>query len=704
MIVQDITNLSQLSGPPDVIVDVLAPNAGSLPIVSTNGIARVGTGTWGDQADIGSFDDLNLHFGPPSVAKHDLATALYVDLLMGNTKLKGKRVTDGTDVAAQCVLMDNGSSEIIVNSSPATATFVLAGAPATGDEGIISFYNNGVIVGQAASYTALAGGTLQNFVDGLVAAIATDRTNNGALSTGIAAATDQGGTTLSLSTNGAPATGAAWTAQLEIKSAVVTCTNENIVQTITPGSDLVYGAVLTQPGQPTHTVTEPPAPWLLLTAASTGSRLNPSSGRSAQVLVAAGSDSTAAKPTVKLVFVVPGISTPEVYDRIPAWKLVAGAPVFDGLTQQTQAIAAVNGQPYGVNNQFQAPRPSRWWLASVPATQNTPIGQADYYTATPIDANGSLGTDGATAITTADMLGSGASNPGTGMYAFDGQISGYKLTLVGCDDVATAGSLLLAFGKAQNAQTAIAFPNGTDSDTAIDDKQTYGLQDYTMSVWAGDWCEFNDTTNGGLIRYLSPADIASSQMALTPPQRSPMNLNIPVVLGTNRTGTQQNVPYPTSEIDDLEAAGINLITMGGISGEDFPMIRTNVNSMNNDPDRGLLSYSSMIQYLAVEFDSNLLAGLIGQTQSTQPGDKQRANARAIFNGFLGGLEKDEIIDTYSVQCDLRNNDPTNSIPRGYFRVDCIVEFMSVIDKVVIGLVGGQTVLAIQPQQVSPATS
>jgi phage tail sheath protein FI len=81
--------------------------------VATNLLGLVGVGSWGPVNSatlIGSGNDQANWLGSPQVRKYDLSTAVQVALAAGSNAIMYVRVTDGTDIAASCLVKDTAGT------------------------------------------------------------------------------------------------------------------------------------------------------------------------------------------------------------------------------------------------------------------------------------------------------------------------------------------------------------------------------------------------------------------------------------------------------------------------------------------------------------------------------------------------------------------------------------------------------------------
>jgi len=139
----------------------------------------------------------------------------------------------------------------------------------------------------------------------------------------------------------------------------------------------------------------------------------------------------------------------------------------------------------------------------------------------------------------------------------------------------------------------------------------------------------------------------------------------------------------------LGQAGIDLITNPIPAGNSFGA-RFGHNSSSNAVTNGD-NYTRMTNYIAYTLNGGM--GLfIGQLQSVTV----RRSAAATISAFLEALTGQNMIGSadgtqpYSVQIDNANN-PQNRVALGYMQADVKVRYLSVIEKFIINVEGGQSV-------------
>jgi len=645
-------NAATVAGVDDVYVVVNPPNSVQLPGAATNIGGAVGSASWGPlnaSTVIGSGQDLINAYGPPTTAAFDMPTDINIMLQSGANNLRAVRVSDGTDVATVLKVNDNtgfATGTLTVAGTFSAATLLSTTiTPATGSPVTVNYQ---ILVG--------------------------DTTLNGA-ATSFANAINVSPAVLGpaafLQSVTTPVAGAV------ILKALAQGTAGNTIATTasaTGGTTTITPTVSTP-------FTGGLAPGVLATlvAKYTGSYGNAATNR-----VDAGSSSTTLSPTFKVTLTFPN-AVPEVYDNIVAYAAVGGG--FVGATLVANLVNAINASP-----QLNAGRPaSAFFVATAGASVIAPVLATSSGPVT-------LGADGATGLTTAQAIGSATAVPPTGTYALQGQINGGQFCLSGNTDLANASAAATTFALNSNAHFVAAFPKGTSTSTAIANKQLYGLNGYSASVYK-DFIEFTDSVNNIAPRSISPAAFVVAKMCTTSPETSPANTRIGLVTGTERTGYATNNPYSPAELALLEAAGINLIANPSAGGSYFS-IRHNKNSFSGDPSRFNIAYSTMTKFLAQAYASSLIGQFIGLAQSKQPNDPLREKVRAAYNDFNERLKAQGLIDSHTVKCDLVNNSAA-SIGAGVLRVDIVVAYLAIVDRIVVTLSGGQTVkINVNPSQLS----
>lgn len=394
-----------------------------------------------------------------------------------------------------------------------------------------------------------------------------------------------------------------------------------------------------------------PAIGAVLTAMYTGTV-----GNSITAAIAAGSAASSYKLTVSL----PG-KIPEVFDNITG----------TGATFWTNLVNAVNNGQSGVRG------PSRLVTAAVGAGTALP-NTSNTYTLTG-------GTNGNTTITGTTLIGSDTA-PRTGMYALRGTHASIAM-LADCDD-STTWTTQVSYGLSEGTYMILTGAVSQTISSAISAKQTAAIDSYAFKLMLGDWCYINDQTNG-VQRLISPQSFAAGRLASLSPEQSSLNKPLFGLIGTQKSSVNQT--YSNAELAQLVGAGIDVITMQSPGGN-FPSVRIGHNGSSNPVINGD-NYTRMTNYIAYTLNAGM--GLyIGKLQTPS----ERAQARATLQTFLQNMQDQGMIGdvnapgqpAYSVQLDANNN-PSSRVALGYQQADVKVVYLSVVEKFIVNVEGGQSV-------------
>lgn len=324
-------------------------------------------------------------------------------------------------------------------------------------------------------------------------------------------------------------------------------------------------------------------------------------------------------------------------------------------------------------------------LSGVRGPSQLVIASAGVGVTAPASASYTLtgGTDGATTITGSVLIGVDTV-PRKGMYALRSTNTSIAF-LADCDDTTTFTNQV-AYGYAEGTYMVGVTPSGDSIATAVTNKAAAGIDAYIFKYLLGDWVYFNDTVNGG-IRLISPQGFVAGRLANLSPEQSSLNKPLYGIVGTQKS--YQNLVYSGAELQALGLAGIDVITNPIPAGNSFG-VRFGHNSSSNAVTNGD-NYTRMTNYIAYTLNAGM--GLfIGQLQSATV----RRAAGATISAFLEGLAGQNMIGSadgstpYSVQID-NNNNPQNRVALGYMQADVKVRYLSVIEKFLINLEGGQSV-------------
>ena len=295
------------------------------------------------------------------------------------------------------------------------------------------------------------------------------------------------------------------------------------------------------------------------------------------------------------------------------------------------------------------------------------------------------GTDGATTITSSVLVGVDTL-PRKGMYAL--RNTGTSIAaLVDCSDT-TSFTAQVAYGLSEGTYMVGVTPAGDTIANAVSTKATAGIDSYIFRYMFGDWILFNDTVNN-VQRLISPQGFVVGRLSALSPEQSLLNKQMQGIVATQ--STLQNKVYAQADLQTLAQAGISVITNPIPAGSMFGD-RIGCNSSSNQVINGD-NYTRMTNYIAYTVNAGM--GLyVGKLQSPTV----RANAQATINSFLGNLWNQNMIgdvnnptqQPYSVQLNAANN-PSSRVALGYMQVEVSITYLSVITKLLINVMGGQSV-------------
>jgi len=399
---------------------------------------------------------------------------------------------------------------------------------------------------------------------------------------------------------------------------------------------------------------------ILSTCLTLTSKYTGTLGNSCQATIANGS----AASTYKITIAMPG-QQPETFDNI------AGS----GNALWVNMAAAINSGQYGIRG------PSNLVVATAGAGTTVP-SLATYTLAG--------GTDGATTITSTVLVGQDTV-PRKGMYALRG--TGAAVGMLADADDSTQWTNQVAFGLSEGVYMIGVGPAGDTISNAATVKATAGIDSYAFKLLFGDWVYFNDTVNGQT-RLISPQGFVAGLLSNLAPQNSSLNKQLYGIVGTQKSYANQ--VYSTAELQQLGQAGIDIITNPIPAGNQFG-VRFGHNSSSNPAINGD-NYTRMTNYLATTLAASM--GLfVGQLQSSQPNDPLRARVKATVDNFLQNMKDQSQLDDFTTQCD-QNNNPPSRVAASYLQDDVTVKYLSVVEKLLVNLVAGQTV-TVTRQQTQP---
>jgi hypothetical protein len=351
---------------------------------------------------------------------------------------------------------------------------------------------------------------------------------------------------------------------------------------------------------------------------------------------------------------------PEVFDNIGAG--LTGAAVWAAMA------SAINSGQVGVRGS------SDLIVASAGAGVAAP-------TAAAFTLSG--GADGVATITGSVLIGQDTV-PRKGMYALRGTFASVCV-LADCDDN-TTWTTQVAYGLSEGVYMVAVGPSGDSIANAVTAKATAGIDSYTIKLLHGDWVYFNDTVNGQ-IRLVSPQGYIAGRLANLSPEQSSLNKPLYGIVGTQQS--YKGLVYSGAELQALGQAGIDLITNPIPAGNQFGA-RFGHNTSSNAVTNGD-NYTRMTNYIAYTLNAGM--GLfIGRLHTPQ----FRLESGATVSSFLDGMWQQGMIGSadgsvpYSVQIDDSNN-PQGRVALGYAQMDVKVRYLSIVEKFIVNVEGGQSV-------------
>lgn len=380
-------------------------------------------------------------------------------------------------------------------------------------------------------------------------------------------------------------------------------------------------------------------------------------GNGIKVIFQTGSQAS----TIKAIITAPGMNA-EVFDNIGT-----------GLTANALWIAIVSA----INNGNASIRPpSSLIVATVGASTAAPVLNV----ATQLAG----GTDGASAITTAMMLGIDA-QPRTGMYALRNTYCA-RFDLCDLSDAAS-WSTQIAFAIDVGAE-AISCTAASDTiSVAATELSNSGIDDYNIKVIFGDWIIWNDTVTGTPQRLTSPQSVCMGIRGNLSPQNSTLNKPINGIIGTQQSLLGKIYGY--AEFQAIKIARMDIVALDTTITNNFIFrlgCNTSSNSVISDD-----SYTDLINFFAKNI-SIIAAHYLGQTITPD----QMRQAKIAFdtnfelarvNGLIGQLDGSQ---PYQTVLNLTNN-TQQTAALGYEFAYCKLVFFGILKFFIINLEGGASV-------------
>jgi hypothetical protein len=300
------------------------------------------------------------------------------------------------------------------------------------------------------------------------------------------------------------------------------------------------------------------------------------------------------------------------------------------------------------------------------------------------------GTDGASGVSTAQMLGSDTL-PRKGMYA---------LRSSGCDCFAlcdltdiTSFAAQLSFGQSEQMMAVIVTAMGDTIAGSVASRLQSGVNDWGLWWLQGDWPQFYDTTNG-IVRFVSPQAFALGLAGNLSPEQSPINKPLVGVVATQTS----SLGLITSSADNgvAQNGGIDFIGRSADLGESYFSFITGNNAYNLVPSNRV-EYTRLTYWLSRELSGFAAKSIVGKLQSVQPNDPTRTRAKMMVDSFLQLLRDPQfgsggygIIDQFQTTCDLTNNPPTSQA-LGFLFLYAAIRYLNAVRYFVIQMQGGGNV-------------
>lgn len=373
--------------------------------------------------------------------------------------------------------------------------------------------------------------------------------------------------------------------------------------------------------------------------------------------------------------------------RSGTWKLVLQMPgslaeVFDNIDSSAGTAAFWANLIQAVNNGTGPTRgPSALCVASLGSATTT---------APQIISNQSLlgGTDGVQNVVASTLVGADGLTR-TGMYALRGQGCAV-VTLADCDDP-TQWSQMSGFALSEGAYMIACGPSGDTIASAVQTKQSSGVDSYGIKILFGDWLYWYDNANSQT-RLVSPLGFVAGCLSSLSPEQSSLNKQLNGIIGSQKSGlvtSGQTSTYSSVELQTLFEAGVDVVCNPAPGGA-YWAVRCGHNSSTN-PIIASDSYTRMTNFIA-----KTLASGMGTYVGSVINSTLLSNVRATLLGFLSNLVNQGILGSvsgstpYAVVCNASNNPPTRTA-LGYVQADVQVQYQGINEKFIVNLQGGQGV-------------
>lgn len=368
---------------------------------------------------------------------------------------------------------------------------------------------------------------------------------------------------------------------------------------------------------------------------------------------------------------IPGRTT-EVFDNIAKGANAAG-------TRQNIIDAIMLGQS-GIRG------PSQIVTAEAPASSLATADPA--YTTSAIEL--ASGTDGSAVTSSGTLVGTAAA--GNGLHALSG--TGCSVAFCTGADDAAQWATQVAFGKAEGCYVILTQPDG--GTVAAQKTAAEGTDSYVAKLMFGDWVVWMDNANNKT-RTVTPQGFVAGRLANLSPEQSSLNKPLYGVVSTTRLASNQ--PFSDAELQSIAESRMDLITTPSPGGQ-YYSTRLGHNTSSN-PVINTDGYTRMTNYIATTLEAGM-GVFVGQLQTPTV----RRSAKATLESFLAAMEGQGMIGSadgsspFQVVLDDTNN-PQSRVALGYMQADVKVRYLSVVEKLLVNVEGGQSV-EIQRVETAPA--
>lgn len=318
-------------------------------------------------------------------------------------------------------------------------------------------------------------------------------------------------------------------------------------------------------------------------------------------------------------------------------------------------------------------------LSSVRGASSLVVATAGAGTDAPTLGSYSLsgGTDGATSITSAILIGEdGSSGSRTGMYA----LRGTGAALGACCDLTDANTwgTQLTYSLSEQLQMVGVSPAG---DT-LDNFSSIQTQD---SPWFkaifGDWIYWYDSIND-ITRLVSPQAFYLGEKIAVGVQNSVLNKEISIVVGTQ--SSENNITYSSDDLSTLTSARGDVICKPCPGGDyfGFRFGRNTSSSQVTHQD----NYTTLVDYIALSLNKSC-GQYVGRLLST---DEQK-EAKHTIEYFLENLADNDFIGNSDGTTPYSVTIASGTAGTGTQKAIVKVQFFDVVEYFIVDLTAGASV-------------